>query len=100
MLAVMEIAISLRRGSPIDTAWRRHNRVGGRVEGLQFSLKNNVFVAVGEPPAGSLEKLSLNPSVLVEMTSVAPPPPESESMPLIEAPDAPRRRGRPPGVRK
>lgn len=73
----MNIMISLKRGSSIDTAWRRHSRIGGEVEGLRFRLENNVFVAVAAPLPGVMEKLSHNPSVLIEAFAVAPPAVES-----------------------
>lgn len=95
MLPPMKLMISLKRGSSIDTAWRRHSRIGGEVEGLRFHLENNVFVGNGLLLPGVLEKLQLNPSVLVEMTTIEPPAPADQSLPQ----ELPRRRGRPPGPR-
>lgn len=91
----MKLMISLKRGSSIDIAWRRHSRIGGEVEGLRFHLENNIFVGNGSLLPGVLEKLHLNPSVLVEMTSIEPPAVADESLPQ----EPPRHRGRPRGPR-
>lgn len=86
----MNIVISLKRGSSIDNAWRRQNRVGGEIEGMKFRLQNNVYVGIGTPLPGALEKFTHNPSVLVEMTSVSPPRAAEQSLPRRRLHGGPR----------
>lgn len=85
----MKITAFVKRRSAIDRLWREHQRLGGIIEGVRFTLDGSTaagcYTAVDQLTAAQFSALTLNPSVQVEMVG-----PSIGHVKVVEDPDLPR----------